>query len=307
MILIQNIKEIENFEIALTIGNFDGVHLGHQDFLSHIRNECDLKNRKLLVVTFVPHPSFVLKSKSNFLLNTYKERRDLLQDLGVDFLLEIDFNRDFSTLSPEDFLNDYIFTNKLVKKIYLGHDFQFGANKAGNFSVAKKQAEMHGVELVLYSEFKVSSHSVSSSEVREKINLGNVKDARDLLGRNFFLSGRVIKGQGRGKQIGYPTANLGYDKDVIVPAKGVYISKTNLNGMIYESVTNVGVNPTFNSGYDLHVETHILGFSRDIYGEEIKIFFIQKLRDEKKFSSVNELVQQIAIDTQSAKKFFEKT
>jgi riboflavin kinase/FMN adenylyltransferase len=126
-----------------------------------------------------------------------------------------------------------------------------------------------------------------------------------MLGREYFLTGRVIKGQGRGRQIGFPTANLGYDKDLILPSKGVYISKTQVNGMLYESITNVGVNPTFNTGYEIHVETHILGFSRDIYGDEICVKFIKKLRDEKKFSSVNELVTQISLDLESAKRFFE--
>lgn len=297
-------SEISHSELNVTIGNFDGVHLGHQDFLAYIKKESDKLKREMVVVTFVPHPSFVLKGRTNFLINTYSERRQLLKNLGVDILIELDFNRDFSTLTPESFLHNYLFSLNSIKKIYLGHDFQFGANKTGNFELAKKEAQKFGVDLILYSEFKLSNEKISSTEIRALINSGTFEKVTNLLGRDFYLSGRVIKGQGRGRQIGFPTANLGYDKDSIIPSKGVYITKTTIADLVYESVTNVGVNPTFNTGYDIHIETHILGFSRDIYGDEIKVSFLKKLRDEKKFSSVNELVNQITSDVLDVKKHF---
>lgn len=310
MNIIKDINELEQLlngqDVYLTIGNFDGVHLGHQDFLNSIKDEAKQANSKFLVITFIPHPGFVLRAKPHFLLNTYEERRHLLKDLGVDYLLELDFTRDFSTLTPESFLNQFVFTCKNIKRIYLGYDFHFGANKAGNFELAKKEAEKRGIQLFLHTEFKCDSKAVSSSLIRQSILDGQVDKAAELLGRNYFMSGRVIKGMGRGRQIGFPTANLGYDKDVIQPSKGVYITKTELNGMVYESITNVGVNPTFNTGYEVHVETNLFGFSRDIYGEEIKVFFIEKLREEQKFSSVNELVKQIEIDVEKAKKYFKK-
>lgn len=293
--------------VYLTIGNFDGVHLGHQDFLNYIKNESDANNAKFVVITFIPHPSFVLQPKTNFLLNTYSERRELLSKLGVDVLLELNFTRDFSTQSPINFLNEFVFALKGLKKLFLGHDFHFGANKEGNYSLAKNIAANKNIEIVLHTEFKLKNDTVSSSQIREHLKCGEVESAAGKLGREFFLSGRVIKGQGRGKQIGFPTANLGYDKDIIIPAKGVYATKTNINGMIYESVTNIGHNPTFNTGYDIHVETHILGFNRDIYGENIVVSFYKKLRDEKKFSSVNELVSQIDLDVNQVKNFYGKT
>jgi riboflavin kinase/FMN adenylyltransferase len=308
MIILNNIsdihKHITNEDVNVTIGNFDGVHLGHKNFINYIKSECLNKNRKLLVITFVPHPSFVLKAKPNFLINTYQERRELLKELGVDYLLEINFTRDFSTLTPQEFLNKYIFCIQNIKKLFLGFDFQFGANKTGNFDLAKAESEKNGVDLVLHSEFKTPLSTVSSTVIRSKIESGNVDEINALLGREYFLTGRVIKGMGRGKQIGFPTANLGYDKDLIIPARGVYITKSILSGMAYESVTNVGVNPTFNTGYEIHVETHILGFSRDIYGEELKVCFLSTLRNEKKFSSVNELVSQIEEDVLKAKTYF---
>lgn len=310
MKITTSISDLKNLlgdeKVYLTIGNFDGVHLGHQDFLGHIRKDSSSESAKFVVVTFVPHPSFVLHAKTNFLLNTYNERRYLLNGIGADYLLELDFTRDFSTQSPIDFLNNFVFTLPGLRKVFLGHDFHFGANKEGNYALAKKIAESKNVEIILHSEFKLKNSTVSSSQIREHLKNGNVEEACSKLGREFFMSGRVIKGQGRGRQIGFPTANLGYDKDLIIPAKGVYASKTNINGMIYESVTNVGVNPTFNTGYDIHVETHILGFNRDIYGENIVVSFYKKLRDEKKFSSVNELVSQIEADVNQVKKLYGK-
>ena len=239
-----------------------------------------------------------------FLINTYVERRQLLKEIGVEYIFELYFKRDFSNLSPADFLAKNLFSCEKVKKIFLGHDFHFGANKSGNFELAKKEALKNNVELLLYSEFKIQTLPVSSTAIRVEISSGNLLNANRMLGRSFFISGHVIKGQGRGRQIGFPTANIGYSKDIVIPSKGVYVTKTLLNNMLYESITNVGVNPTFNSGYEIHIETHLLDFSRDIYGDEIQVQFVEKIRDEKKFSSVNELVKQIEMDLLLAKKYF---
>jgi riboflavin kinase/FMN adenylyltransferase len=303
IILNENKNELKE-EVYLTIGNFDGVHLGHRDFLKQIKIAANESLCKLMVMTFVPHPSFVLKGTKGFLLNSYLDRRGLLTEVEVDYLFEVDFNRDFSTLSPENFLRSFIFNNDRIKKVYFGHDFGFGANKVGDFNLAKKIASEFGVELVLYSEFKLNQSKVSSSDIRSFVISGNIHIANKLLGRNFFLSGRVIKGAGRGRQIGFPTANLGYEKEMITPGNGVYVTKTTINNMVYNSLTNVGFNPTFNTGYDVHVETHLLDFSRDIYGDEIKVEFLKKLRDEVKFSSVNELVNQIETDVKTAQGYF---
>nr|BDT26656.1 bifunctional riboflavin kinase/FAD synthetase [Bacteriovorax sp. HI3] len=308
MIVVKDLKELKNVynenKINVTIGNFDGVHLGHREFLAHIKKDSVQDHAKFVVVTFVPHPLQILKSHTGFLINTYAERRELLAECGVDYLLEIDFTRDFSTLSPEAFLDKFIFSFDGIAKIYLGHDFAFGANKSGDFHVAKNFCDSRKTSLILQQEFKVKSSPVSSTEVRTAIQSGSIEKANDLLGRNYFLSGRVIKGEGRGKKIGFPTANLGYDKELIIPAKGVYVTQVKIKDMVYNSVTNIGVNPTFNTGYDIHVESHLLDFTHDIYGEEIRVSFIKKLRDEKKFPSVNDLVTQIKADADLARDYF---
>ena len=308
MIVVKDLKELKNVynenKINVTIGNFDGVHLGHREFLAHIKKDSVQDHAQFVVVTFVPHPLQILKSHTGFLINTYAERRELLAECGVDYLLEIDFTRDFSTLSPEAFLEKFIFSFDGIAKIYLGHDFAFGANKSGDFHVAKTFCDTRKTSLILQQEFKVKSSPVSSTEVRTAIQSGSIEKVSELLGRNYFLSGRVIKGEGRGKKIGFPTANLGYDKELIIPAKGVYITQVKIKDMVYNSVTNIGVNPTFNTGYDIHVESHLLDFTHDIYGEEIRVSFIKKLRDEKKFPSVNDLVAQIKADADLARDYF---
>lgn len=308
MNILKQISELKNLynedKIEITIGNFDGVHLGHREFLSRIHSDCKKTKSKFIVVTFVPHPVQILKAQTGFLINTFSERRELLAQCGVDYLLEIDFTRDFSTLLPEEFLEKYIFAFSGIEKIYLGHDFVFGANKTGDFKLAKSLCEKKNVSLILQDEFKLDNHSISSSVVRASITAGDIEKANSLLGRSYFLSGRVIKGQGRGRQIGFPTANMDYDKELILPAKGVYVTQTSIKDMTYNSVTNIGINPTFNMGMAINVETHLLDFNRDIYGEEMRVSFLKKMRDEKKFSSVNDLIAQIEMDAQLARDFF---
>lgn len=301
----EDLKEVYSEEkVQVTIGNFDGVHVGHREFLSRISHDCKKSKAKFVVITFIPHPVQILKAQTGFMINTFNERRELLSECGVDYLLEVDFTRDFSTLSPEEFLKKYVFSFHSIEKVYLGHDFAFGANKSGDYKLAKTLCDQTNVQLILQDEFKLNNHAVSSSIVRNEIKIGEMEKVKQLLGRAYFLSGHVVKGAGRGKQIGFPTANLDYDKSLILPAGGVYITQTTVHGMTYNSVTNVGINPTFNAGHVINIETHLLDFNRDIYGETMRVAFLKKVRDEKKFSSVNDLISQIEADVKTARDFF---
>lgn len=308
MKVIKKISELKDIysedKIQVTIGNFDGVHIGHREFLARIAQDCKRNHCKFVVITFVPHPIQILKAHSGFLINTFMERRELLSQCGVDYLMEVDFTRDFSTLSPEEFLKMYVFSFLGIDKIYLGHDFAFGANKSGDYKLARNLCEKENITLVLQDEFRMDNSSVSSSIVRGAISSGDMQRVQSLLGRPYFLSGRVIKGQGRGRQIGFPTANIDIGKDLIIPSLGVYVTQTKIHDMTYNSVTNIGINPTFNMGAEINIETHLLDFSRDIYGEELRIFFLKKVRNEKKFSSVNDLIFQIDQDVHFAQKYF---
>jgi riboflavin kinase/FMN adenylyltransferase len=311
MIVLKNIEELVGIlktkDVNITIGNFDGVHLGHQDFLNEIKNKSKDENTKFIVITFVPHPGQALKGLSGFLINSYDDRRELLQRQGVDYLLEVDFTRDFSSLSPREFVEQYISIFPKIKCVYLGHDFSFGANRSGDHLIAQKIFKEKNILLNQEDEFKLNGKTVSSSEIRKALKQGNIIVANELLGRAYYLSGRVIKGQGRGKQIGFPTANLDREKSVILPTNGVYLTKTKIHDMVYFSVTNVGGNPTFNSENEIHVESHLLNFSRDIYGEVVTLYFYDKIREEKKFNTVNELINQIKLDVEFAEKYFKQT
>ncbi len=324
MELIKNLSQINFSEekkiqkIYLTIGNFDGVHLGHQVFLRSIFEEAESESKSdveskasVVVMTFVPHPSFVLKNINSYLINSYEERRELLKSLGVHYLLEVDFNRDFSSLNPEQFLNQFILCHPNVHKIFLGHDFSFGAHKKGNFELVTEFLKDKNVQSASQAEYLVNGLKVSSSEVREKISQGDFSSVSLLLGRNYYLQGMVVRGEGRGKGIGFPTANIAFDKSILPPGRGVYVTKTYYKGMVYFSMTNIGLNPTFKNnselmshGSPMSIETHILDFHQDIYGERIKVEFIQKIRDEQKFQSVNELIMQIHKDENFVREFF---
>ncbi len=296
MKVVANYKGFEEFEkpVALTIGNFDGVHLGHQYLIASIRSKIG-SSEDLAVMTFVPHPLEILGPLDSFLLNSYSDRRELFEGKGVDFLLEVKFSRDFSTLKPEEFLDRFVLSSPKVKKLFLGYDFSFGANKAGNFDFAKKYLECKGIEVHMLEP----SHELnppSSTLIRNLLINGEIQKANELLGRPFYLSGRVVKGAGRGRLIGFPTANLEVEKNRLIPKNGVYASYVTRAGQRIKSITNIGFNPTFTEQKIKQVETFIFNFNDDLYGETLKVELIQKIRDEKKFSSATELVAQISAD-----------
>jgi riboflavin kinase/FMN adenylyltransferase len=295
MQIIKTLSEVKKERIGLTIGNFDGLHLGHQQLISEVKKRCLADNLKTAVMTFVPHPLVVLQAKTGFLLNTYEEKRELFKSQGVDYLIEINFNRDFSTQSAESFINDIVLGSGNIGHLFLGYDFTFGANKSGDYELARSLCAGQRVEVTSLDGLLSGEEPISSTAIREALSAGKIESAHKLLGRNYSLSGRIIKGAGRGKLIGFPTANLSYDPVRLVPAKGVYSTLTHVSDMVFKSVTNIGVNPTFD-GTDLSVETHILDFDRDIYGEKISVEFLLRLRDEQKFSDVNELIDQIKKD-----------
>jgi riboflavin kinase/FMN adenylyltransferase len=309
MKILTSLLEIEKFNdsypgIGLTIGNFDGVHLGHRELLKKIKDECRIKDLLFVVVTFIPHPQKIIQpEKERFLINSYDQRRKLLHSLGVDVLIEIGFTRDFSTLSPENFLIKHLLIYPELKHFYLGYDFAFGANKQGGYDLVKNLCKPLGIEVEIQPKFESSGMVVSSSLIREKIANGKINEVEAFLSRPFHLEGVVVKGEGRGKKIGFPTANIQVSPDLIVPQRGVYVTRTIYNGMTYNSITNIGHNPTFKNTQETHIETNLFDFDIDIYGENLDIEFLYKVRDEKKFSTVNELIAQIKTDVEFAKKF----
>ncbi len=302
MKVLSSIVELpKDNEYGLIIGNFDGVHLGHQKLLSEVAGECKARGQEMVVLTFVPHPLVTLRNETSFLLNSYGERRELLKNCGVNWLVEIPFTRDLSMTDPSDFLEEHILSNRQVRSLFLGHDFAFGANKKGNHNFVNDYCKERPISVDIQQKFTADTETYSSSLVRKLLKGGDPKKASSLLGRNFFMTGRVIKGVGRGKQIGFPTANINFEKERLIPEFGVYGTMCTFRGCTYRSITNIGKNPTFDDVTGIHVETNVFDFTGDLYGEEIQVAFVDKIRDEKKFSSVNELIDQIKRDVDKRK------
>ncbi len=305
MRIISSITDIGCEKIGMTIGNFDGVHLGHRDFLDWIKKDCKENDLSLLVVTFRPHPGFVIKNRNPFLINSYDERVDFLKYLDVDYLWEMPFDFMLSKMGPEKFLQNYFLDKSvLLKKIYVGHDFSFGNNKQGTYNHMRDFCQKKLIDYCLFDAYKHNGQVVSSTVIRELLLDGNVYQAREFLNREFFITGEIVKGDGRGRILGYKTANLKIDPERMIPKCGVYITKTLYNGLIYDSLTSVGYNPTFKNLKDgIRIETHILNFDKEIYGEMIRVFFVERIRDEKKFLNKEDLIEQIASDVKIAQEY----
>lgn len=287
-----------------TIGNFDGVHVGHQDLLRHIVEHARKIDGTPVVITFRPHPHFVLRPTSApHLLNTYEEKLELLGKYGIRCVIEEPFSREFSNISADQFVNEFLVRKLNVKVLYLGYDFAFGKERAGSVDTLRRLGEARGVEIHVVPPMKIDGVPVSSSLIRKCLDEGEIPAANSYLGRSFFLQGLVWRGDGRGRTIGIPTANL-QTENRKYPRVGVYASRTLWRGQWYNSISNIGYNPTFKGdGTDLplKVETHLFDFDQDMYGDEIRVEFFAFLRAEKKFSGVQELLAQIQEDFRQAK------
>ncbi|MBL6990139.1 MAG: bifunctional riboflavin kinase/FAD synthetase [Bacteriovoracaceae bacterium] len=305
MKMLKHIYELKNTAetLGITFGNFDGVHKGHRDIIGNITSDCRAKKQKLLVVTFTPHPNQVLGGRENFLIFSHQKRKQILASMGVDYLLELQFDLELAKLSAEDFLNQYIFITSVsdnIKTLYLGHDFALGCNKAGDIDFINHYCKNKHAELITHKPFYFDNELVSSTLVRKHIQMGNFCKVRELLEQDFYLSGSVIKGKMRGRQLGFPTANLKLSKSLVCPGMGVYATRVVIGNQSFGAITNVGYNPTFESLKVKSVETYIFNFDEEIYDQKIQLQFIKKIRDEKKFVDGQKLAQQIKMDIKVA-------
>ena len=300
-----NLNDIpRDIQYDMTIGSFDGVHNGHKHILNKIKSNCKKRKRLLVVVTFKPHPLINLLNNELFLINSYKERDRLLFLEGVDIIVSMKFDRAFSMQSPKCFVDKCILGNKGLGRIYVGHDFYFGKNKEGDYSFLKQYCQDSNVEVSLLDKYEKSSQRISSTLIRSWIKDGDIEKSNEALGRMFSLSGVVKRGDGRGKTLGFPTANLDISKSLIRPCPGVYITKVSYNREVFTGITNVGFRPTFGEGEDIYVEAHVFNFNEEIYGKSIELFFYKYIRKEKKFDSREKLVEQIKKDCKYAADYF---
>jgi len=284
-----------------TIGNFDGVHLGHQQIFRKIVQEARQNQSKSVVITFAPHPKSILHPDKRpfYLLTTLDEKLKLIESLEVDGVMLIPFSLEFSKTTAKDFVCQILWEQLRIKKIFIGHDYTFGKGKEGNEEFLARYGKKLGFQVDVTNAVKVGEIIISSTRIRNAILDGDVKTAGALLGRPYNLKSSVTGGHKRGTQLGFPTANLEPEK-ILLPPEGVYAVVVELKKNRYQGVLNIGSNPTFGNK-ELTVELHILDFQADIYGEELEIFFIDRIRGEVRFDNPESLVNQIRNDVTRAR------
>lgn len=292
---------------AVTIGSYDGVHLGHQKIIKELTGYC-LKNDLKSVVIYFPIPPklYIHKNWKDNIITTHKEREKILKSLGVEEVVKLNFNEKLSQKTALEFFADFIIKKYDPKFIVVGKDFSIGKNREANYAWLREISKINGLKCKVLQFVKYKHHKISSSLIRQFLHLGRIKEANFCLGRNYSISGVVIKGAGIGRKMGYPTANLEVNPIKILP-KGIFAVIVKIENKYYKAVASIGVRPTLKTlGMRLMAEVHILNFDRDIYGETLEVFFVEKIRNEMKFLDMKALIKQIETDIAKAEKIFSK-
>lgn len=308
MQVLSSIRELPSSLKAsvLTIGNFDGVHLGHQALISRVVSLAKEAQIPSIVMTFEPHPVKVLHPDRKLTrIFDFEDQRDQLALAGIDILVVEPFSRDFSQVPAERFLNEWIYRPFSPKDVIVGYDFSFGAERKGSIEFLKTKGGELGLNVEVIPPVKVGGEICSSTRIRQALEAGEVKLANQLLGRQFYVRGLVERGAGRGRTIGIPTANVRTTAETL-PAGGVYAAFATTRSGRYKAMVNIGSNPTFVHAGMVGLEAHLLDFNGDLYGEEVRIDFVDRLRDEKKFGSAQELVSQIHRDIEAGRAILEQ-
>ena len=300
----------DNAEIArptvLTLGVFDGLHLGHQLIVRTVVERARAVSAVPTVVTFDPHPRAVLHPESAPpLLQTFDQKIEALGVLGVEQTIVVRFTEEFARVRAEEFLRDVVGERLQAREVYLGRGFAFGHRREGDIELLRRVSERLGFHADEVAEVRLRGRRISSSRIRELLSEGRVNLARRMLGRPYGVEGRVVRGAERGRTLGFPTANLRPENRVI-PRGGVYVTATLIEGRWRRSVTNVGTRPTFERDAEASVETYVMDWAGDLYGDVVRVRFLHRLRDERKFASLDELKTQIARDTRRAARYFER-
>ena len=314
MYLIRGIQNIDLFiskykevDLIATIGNFDGLHLGHQHIIQNMQKDAEDNNWKKLVIFTEPHAkeffaeSLGTKEEKPPRIFPWSEKVKKLKQLDVEFSFFLNFNNQLRNMTPETFINE-VLSRLSIKKIIIGDDFRFGANREGDFNFLKNWGNENNIIIEKTQTFFMHNQRVSSTRIRECLTKGDFVTAKELLGRPYTFTGKVVYGQQLGTQLGVPTANLWLPQNKL-PIAGVYIVKVEAEGETYGGIANMGTRPTVD-GQNPVLEVHILGFSGNLYGKKIKVEFLKKVRDEKKFNGLDELKEQIFKDISTAKTYF---
>jgi riboflavin kinase/FMN adenylyltransferase len=302
----------DNAEIArptvLTLGVFDGLHLGHQLIMRTVVERARALQAVPTVITFDPHPRAVLHPESAPpLLQTFDQKIEAFGVLGIEQAIVVRFTRSFAEIEAEDFLRDVVRDRLHAAEVYLGRGFAFGRNREGNIELLRRVSERLGFRAEEVPEVRLRGQRISSSRIRELLSEGRVNLARRMLGRPYGVEGRVVRGAERGRTLGFPTANL-RPQNRVIPRRGVYVTATLIEGAWRRSITNIGTRPTFEGdGAQASVETYVMNWTGDLYGDVVRVRFLLRLRDEQKFASIDELKTQIARDRDRASEYFERS
>ena len=309
MVIIKTLGEINHDNnTVVTLGTFDGFHLGHQQIIRSVLEKTRMYGSRNVLITFDPHPRKIVSTKNHIkLLSTLNEKIEILTKLGIENLFVINFTKEFSQQSPEQFVTRYLVKGIGLREIVIGYDHHFGKGRGGNFDLLSSLGEKYDFVITPVEEYRVGEETVSSTKIRNALLEGNVLKANKMLGRPYSFTGKVVRGDGRGKQLGYPTANLKIEnEDKLIPAIGIYAAECSIKGKWYNALLSIGSRPTFSTDGKVVPEIYILDFDKDIYNEELQIKLIQRIRGEEKFNSAEELIEQMDKDKLAGLKIFKE-
>lgn len=289
---------------VVTIGTFDGVHLGHRQIINRLNESAQANGWESCVLTFFPHPRMVLQKDTSLrLINTIDERAQLLEGLGLDHLVIHPFTLDFSRYHAETFVEEILVNSLNAKKVIIGYDHRFGRNRNANIEDLKRFGDQLGFEIEEISKQQLEDVAISSTKVRKALESGDVALANNYLDQPFMLTGEVVRGRSLGRTIGYPTANLKIAEDYkLIPAQGVYVVKSQIEGVAVYGMMNIGTNPTV-GGSDQTIETYFFDFDQDLYGQQLEINLLARIRAEQHFSNVEELVKAMRVDEDFSREY----
>lgn len=302
---MQLLSSLENFPFSssvVTIGVFDGLHLGHQKIICQTVDYACQISAKSVLLTFKPHPQEIIAKKKVELITSYRQKSELINRLGINIYSELKFTPSFASLAPEDFVKKVLIDKLKIKALILGANYRFGKDEIGDTQLIRKLGNRYKFKVVIIPPLEVDKQIASSSLIRSFIKTSKFRKASKFLGRNWKICGKVFRDLGRGKKLGYPTANVYYPPEILIP-KGVFAAEIILNGEKKQGMVNIGTRPTFSSDIEQKVEVYIFDFQKEIYGDKIKLILKHKIRNERKFSNKEKLVEQIKRDKETVRRY----
>lgn len=304
MLVLNEIDKIKGIESSVaTIGNFDGLHYAHQTIIKEVIKKARQLLIQSILITFEPHPIKYFKKTDIKLLQTLSQKLELIKSLGINITVILEFNQELANMSAEDFVKNLLIERLKVKHLFIGYNFQFGKGKKGDINVVKRLSNKYKFNVYIQEPVIIGGIICNSTTIRSFIQRGDVETAKNLLDRYYKIEGKVVKGERIGQVIGYPTINI-VTSNELLPSNGVYLTYVVYNDVLYPSITNIGFKPTF-GGRNKTIETYIIDFNKSLYNEQLQLCFVKRIRDEKKFDSPKELVQQIIKDVNYARYYFD--